>query len=412
MRIRCRFAALIWLMVAGVAVSGSAMAQDAADQRSKLQVHGFLTQAYAKANFLSGGLATPTASEIELGIPEDGTTAYRNLALQFRYEISPQDIVVVQFSNRSLGDSYITELEDEVELDWGFYERRIGSDTSIKIGRVQIPLGIFNEIRDVGTTLPFYRPSFAFYQEGSFTSETLDGIVASHPFAAESDWSLEADVYVGEWDLVESVFDGTVGSGTIANFALARTKDSFGFQLWQNTPVSGLRFGFGGHRRKVKGGVFRPEGVTGGALNEFYVSADGTFEKWAVRAEYREFEPEIATPFFLIHAKLSSYYAQVGYFVTPEFHVWLQYENQKDDSTSVSFTNDFSRDLRTDIGLALNYFITPNLVIKAEYHETEEEQLTFNPVFVPPVPVPVAFQPVIVPSDGGSYWILSFSASF
>lgn len=400
---------ILQMVVALLVVGGSApsWAQDtnSGDQRSKLQIHGFLTQAYAKAKFVRGGLDSPSQSEIELGIPEDGTTAYRNLAIQFRYEISSQDIVVVQLSNRSLGDSFITELEDEVELDWGFYERRIGSDTGVKIGRVQIPLGIFNEIRDVGTTLPFYRPSFAFYNEGAFTSETLDGIVLSHNFASESDWSLETDWYFGEWDLVESL-----SSGTTRTFALARTKDSYGVQLWLNTPISGLRFGLGGHERKTKGGLFVAPGETSESIGTWYASIDGAFDRFTARAEYRTFSPKIVLPFGIINNELSSYYVQLGYNVAGPFHVWFQYENQHDKSSSEAYTQGYSRDFRDDYGLALNYFITPNVVVKAEYHEVDEEQVGFVPVFIPPATLKI--DPVIVGADDGNYWIISLSASF
>ncbi len=302
---------------------------DRGDQRSKLQVHGFLTQAYAKAKFLKGGLDTPSQNEVELGIPEDGTTAYRNLALQFRYEMTPQDIVVVQLSNRSLGDSFITELEDEVELDWGFYERRIGSDTSVKVGRVQIPMGIFNEIRDVGTTLPFYRPSFAFYNEGAFTAETLDGVVVSHNFASESDWSLETDFYYGEWDLVESL-----SAGTTRLFALARTT-----RLLRPAAVA-QHPGIGPAPRLRRPSTARPRaasscrpGVTSDAIDQWYLSVDGAFDQFTIRGEYREFNPTIVLPFAALDAKLSSYYVQAGYNVHGPFHVWLQYENQVDDTT-------------------------------------------------------------------------------
>lgn len=398
--------ALGLFVLASLGVGTSVQAQDSSD-RSKLQVHGFLTQAYAKADFLKGGplSISPTENELLLGINEEGTTAYRNLAIQFRYEISSQDIVVVQFSNRSLGDSLITDLEDEVELDWGFYERRIGADTSVKVGRVQIPLGIFNEIRDVGTTLPFYRPSFAFYQEGAFTSETLDGIVLSHNFAAESDWNLEADVYFGEWDLVESLT--LPGQQTVA---LARTKDSFGAQLWLNTPVPGLRFGLGGHSRKLRDGLFRPPGVTDKeGTDEWYASVEGAFDRWTVRAEHRQFDVKVGLPFTVLAAELSSSYVQVGMQVVGPLHAWLQYEVQGDKTGSPDLTSGFDRDVRTDVGLALNYFFTPNVVLKVEYHEVEEEQVTFAPVFGP---TGVKFAPIIVPLDEGNYSIISLSASF
>ncbi len=48
--------------------------------------------------------------------------------------------------------------------------------------------------------------------------------------------------------------------------------------------------------------------------------------------------------------------------------------------------------------------------MKAEYHEVEEEQVTFAPVFIPPATV--KFAPILVPADDGNYWIIALSASF
>ena len=90
-----------------------------------------------------GSPAGPTTQELSIGIPEDGTTDYRTLALQFRYDISDKDTMIIQLSSRALGIAPIGDLEDEIELDWAFYERRVGDNTSIKIGRILIPIGIF-----------------------------------------------------------------------------------------------------------------------------------------------------------------------------------------------------------------------------------------------------------------------------
>lgn len=56
--------------------------------------------------------------------------------------------------------------EPDVKLDWAFYERKLGQDTSIRVGRIPQPMGLLNETRYVGTLLPFYRAPYNFYQEG------------------------------------------------------------------------------------------------------------------------------------------------------------------------------------------------------------------------------------------------------
>ena len=90
---------------------------------SKLSIHGFLTQAYATAEFSKGG---PTPDEVTLGIPEDGTFDYRVLALQFRYDITPEDTMIVQFSSRSLGASPIGLIEGRHRARLGFLSEAAG----------------------------------------------------------------------------------------------------------------------------------------------------------------------------------------------------------------------------------------------------------------------------------------------
>ena len=385
---------------------------------SKLFVHGFLTQAFATGSFVGGRFdvapgvpAGPTPEEISLGIPEDGTTDYRSVAIQFRYEISPRDIMIIQFSSRALGDSLTSDIEDEVELDWAFYERRIKDHTSIKVGRVQIPYGIFNEFRDVGTILPFYRPAFVFYREGSFTTETVDGVLFSHTFLPESDWSIEANVYFGEFDLVE--LDPFSNRATIA-----RSEDSFGSQFWLNTPVYGLRFGFGTQRRNLTEGAV---GVTrfAGASNRFdewLASVDAAFTKWVFRAEYSSFEiDDEPLPALMVDdfsARFDSYYAQVGFHPTEKFRIYLQSEFSDFHVNSPSlFTEPQDYLEREDHGIALNYLFSPNVVLKAEYHEVGGEDSTFAGVVLPGPPF-FQLQPIYKDLEKGNYSIISLSASF
>lgn len=369
------------------------------DASPKFHFHGFLTQAWADASFTDGG---PRADEVIIGIPEDGTTEYRFLAIQFRYQITPKDIMVVQLSNRALGDSPIGLIEDDIELDWAFYERRLADVTSIKVGRIQIPLGIFNEFRDVGTLLPFYRPPFTFYREGSFTSETVDGALFSHIFFADKDWNLNFDFYAGEWELVEAdVFDIT------APPKIANAEDAYGVQLWLHTPVTGLRIGAGYQKRDITGGqegIFRPVGESS-ELEDYYYSLEYVRDKFVLRAESRTFGGDVVFPQFQARAFTTISYAQVGFHIHERFRIYLQSELAEINQHGAIFTEDISFDFRTDNGIAINYLFTPNIVLKGEYHEIESEE-SQN------VPTPNGLMPVYFQFDNGSYTIVSLAVSF
>lgn len=159
------------LLLVFLLVSASAAAQDGI---SKLSIHGYLSQAYAKSD----------GNQI-LGVDSEGTTDYRTAALLLRYEMSDFDSFVVQLSNERLGESPFGALREDVTFDWLFYERKIGGSTALRVGKVPNPFGIYAELRDVGILLPFYRPPNSIYQE-FFLSETIDGVSVSRDFHGES----------------------------------------------------------------------------------------------------------------------------------------------------------------------------------------------------------------------------------
>ena len=381
-------------------------ALEAQDWVDKFQFHGFMTQAWAKASYTDGG---PTPNEVILGISEDGTTDYRFLALQFRYEISGDDLLVVQLSSRSLGDSPINKIEDDVELDWAFYQRRLGDYTALKIGRVQIPLGIFNEVRDVGTILPFYRPPYSLYREGSFTSETVDGLVLHHTFFGESDWTLDADAFYGEYELVEQAVFVPEDPP-----AIAVAKDVVGVQLWLNTPFSGFRVGFGGQKRDVsegQEGIFRPIGGET-EFEDWYVSMELPGQSFIFRAEHRDLTGNLESPLFGFASKATdrTSWLQFGYYFTEKIHAFAQIERSRVTQTSVAFTRDAHQDARDDLAVSLNYRFSSNVVAKVEYHWLDEEDLGFVPVFFPDRPP--LLEPFGIPHENGSYSIVSLAVSF
>src|SRR6185295_6913288 len=158
------------------------------DDGRRLEVHGYLSQAFAVSD----------GNQI-LGIPSTGTFDYRTAALQLRAAASPDDTFVIQASQDRLGQSPVTDARPDVELDWVFYERRLGDAFSARVGKVRIPFGIYSEVRYVGPLLPFFRAPNALYGEGSYTFDSLTGAVVTAHVSPDPDWSVDVDVYGGEW---------------------------------------------------------------------------------------------------------------------------------------------------------------------------------------------------------------------
>jgi hypothetical protein len=297
----------------------------------RFKLFGYLNQAYVKSD----------GNQL-LGIPKRGTADYRSLALQLRYSATEEDQVVVQLSHERLGESPLQKLKSDVQLDWAFYQRRLGEETSVRIGRFALPVGIYNEIHYVGTILPFYRPPSNLYGEISFASETGDGIVLFHRFTAGSPWSLEADAYFGHWQIIEDL------GGLIST---ARINNGAGAQLWLSTPVPGLRFGLAGQR------FSRPDGEIAQQSDHRTVvvaSADGSFDRVQLRGEYRK------------DGGFHAYYGEASYRLTPKLALSLQHQ-----AAFVSRFEDPQTRINREVAAGVSYRLRAGLVLKAEAHQAD-----------------------------------------
>lgn len=326
----------------------------------RLTFHGYLTQAYVQSD-----------GHQFLGITEDGTADYRTAAVQIRADVSEDDAFVVQFSHERVGDSRLQALKEDVGLDWLFYERRFGA-SAVKVGRVQIPYGIYNEVRDVGTLLPFYRPSHNFYADGAFSSETLDGIVLSHRFQLGSDWGLETDAYFGDWKMIERTNTGYVEDDA---------DDTLGLELWLDTPISGLRFGAGGMQYQLARLAGEEE------WKSYHVSLSGEFARFSVQGEANFYE----TP--TVDARIR--WARLGFKVTEKIEI-----NGQTDYLDLRLPNLPKIKQDEDLALGFNYFFRPDLVLKAEHHWNE------GGFWLEDVPF------FISTGIDTKFWILSLSTSF
>lgn len=320
-----------------------------AQSNNKLTIHGYLTQGFGITN-----------RHQVYGLPNDGTFDYRNLALQFRFDMNPKSAFVIQLSHKRLGKSPIMIIEPDVELDWGFIEHWISKTTSVKVGKVQLPMGTYNELRDVGIVLPFYRAPESVYREGTYTSETVDGLVLSHIFAESSPWNLELDVYGGTWRWVE-FFNNPITNETVVK--TASVDFGYGFQSWLYSPIDKLRFGIGAHKAKSSDGLI----IQKANYVSWIYSVDTEIDRYSFKAEYRNLGMQG-------NLKALSYYAQTGARFSDNWIVNIQFEVSELSHISMpELLGGSYTDIRMneDFGFGLNYLLQPNLILKLELHRTK-----------------------------------------
>src|SRR5688572_15946084 len=207
--------ARILVVSACLLASAAVRAQTAPEWLKKVSIHGYVNQAYAVSE-----------DHPIFGIPTDGTTDYRDLALQFRYDQDRKNAFVVQFRHERLGE---LRRDEDVQLDWAFYQHNFSDRLSLKAGRVPLPLGIFNEAGGAAATYPFFRPPNEVY-ERQYTSKTLEGALTTVSFGDPARWSFDVDGYLGQWALDRWESGERVDA-----------REAYGGQLWVNSPWPGLR---------------------------------------------------------------------------------------------------------------------------------------------------------------------------
>lgn len=361
------------LVLAGIPAASQA-------QQRGLTVHGYLTQGYADATDLP-----------IYGIGTGGTTDYRALALQFRHGIGSNSSLVAQLSHRRLGTSAIQATEPDVALDWGFFQTRL-EGFSIRAGKVPMPRGLFNEVRDVGVILPFFRASKAFYSEGV---ETIDGLSVRRNFDIGGGFGFEGTAYTGEFT-TQVEFVGTEGLEVLND----RLSDAVGLHGQVSTPVPGLRF---------TGDYIFAEYDDASDFALWTASGDYSGDRVFARAEYQLVD--ISDPAGADQTEYLAWYAQAGFGVTSKLWVNAQYE--ANDITAFQAlpsppfpSPELQYDNIRDVAVGLLYQFSPMLVLKAEYHDFEGYQLD-----VPTLPLDPGTGAALPPGET-QYFIVSVSAAF
>jgi hypothetical protein len=298
--------------------------QAAAPAGVKVRFNGFISQAYAASN---GSLTLA--------------------AVQMRVDVTPEDGFAVQLDHERLGASPAGKFEPDLNLEWLFYERRFGAG-SARVGRVKIPFGIYNEVRDVGILLPFYSPSQDFYGLGSFTTETVDGLAVSYPFDLGGGWQLDVDAYGGNWRFLALALDGQLKE--------SKARGSAGGELWLTTPWRGLRLGAGGMRFTAQ-----TPGDPKANLRVGHVSLEWDLGRAVAHAEYKSTSYELGQ---LVHATEHAGYLHLGVHLSDRLVANAQ------AGFSDAAIKELHRTVHLDRDLAagMSYAFLNKFVLKLEHH--------------------------------------------
>ncbi len=375
------------ILVAGLLLASASIPQAARAQgelADRLSVHGSINMAYGKSDGLPA-----------FGIDKDGTSSYRAVALQFGYQIDDNDRVVTQFLHRRNGNSPLNTVEPDFAPIWAFYEHKFDNGVKVKLGRTPLPRGLFNEVRFVGTLLPFYRVGRAVYGE---TLEQLDGVVVSKPFDLGG-YRLETHAFAGGFDLRAQLV-GPSGASVFTQ----RMENSVGTQLWLHTPVDGLKVGGYAHSYLGTPHYTRPDSLRGDRSTTWMLSGEYAKPRAFVRGEYTQFLQSGDRNYL-------GWYAQAGVKPVEKLTVAAEYQEANFRVELPAPIPAVEVPMSKELTIGLTWHRSANVSFKLEGHRvTGYDFDTAVPTIIPPSAPP--FIATLAPASKTNYLLASVAVAF
>lgn len=347
----------------------------------KLRINGFVSQGYMK-----------TADNNWLAVDSvDGTTQLNEVGITLNAPVTEKLRVGIQILSRDLGE----EGNNEIRLDWAFGDYRVCDSFGLRLGKVKLPIGLYNEGRDSD----FLR-NMAFLPQSVYDETRRNLLVASQGLQIYGNISLAAAgdldyaAHYGQINFPEdsptldAFLDYANMGGGPWNQISADNEYVYGGQLRYNTPLDGLRFAgsyFEGKADFAVSDITDPDPANAGRLRvkirQMYVASLEYATPWfTLSSEYTQFKQ----PVWLNGMEFPSgtsvgMYGMLSIPVPGQENVSVVglydvYYSDKDDKGGTiqaarpSGGNAYDY-YRKDAGIGARWDINAYWLIKAEYHK-------------------------------------------
>jgi hypothetical protein len=304
-------------------------------------VHGFGSWAFGR-----------TGENVYLNGTPDGEFRRASMALNLSARVEDKLTIHAQGELREDEDATHTT------LTFAFAEYAMSDRLRFRVGQVKHPFGLYTEVFTVGTLRPFLELPQGFYGPVGFAGESYRGLGLSGLIESDS-WGVAYDLYGGgnnlqKFVVPEAYYDGSTLQNVAEENEEQSTRDVIGGRLVVSTPLNGLSVGASSYT---------------GILNE---PAANRRTVVAAQAEYRSdrltIAAEAAHEDQVEDEHATGGYIQVAYRLTPHWEVAGQGDYLTNRFFGVSADRVPSLQYHKEAAIALDYWFSNSLVIKAEYH--------------------------------------------
>jgi hypothetical protein len=252
--------------------------------------------------------------------------------------------------------------ETDTHIDMVLAEWTVSDAVRLRLGQVPQAFGIYTEVFDVGTLRPFLTLPQSVYGAAGIVAEGVRGasVGGERPLGRRG-WAVAYDVYGGAMQ--------TAHSEAALDYLLGATHDEdehsedhhtrsvtnlVGGRVLLRTPVPGLSVGASGYTGIEAGDADTTRARTVGAQAE-YLSA-----RWSLRAEaVREAERR---------RSVTAGYVEAAYRFLGPWQAAVQVDAQRNVLDGVDASRAPSLLRHRGVGVGLNYWFEPGLVVKATYY--------------------------------------------
>ena len=359
-----------------------------------VDIHGFISQGFIMSdeyNYLTHN-------------SKDGSFEYNEVGINFSKELTEQLRLGIQLFSRDIGDAG----NNKVTIDWAYGDYRVKDWLGFRAGRIKLPLGLYNETRDID----LLRTNIVMPQS-IYPDLLRDTVIAANggslygTIDLSSAGTLEYQAIAGQVNIdndsgFEKYFEHRTGSVVTGD---SDSDITYSGALRWNTPLEGLIIGVSALQSTVDTPMdadlgFSFSGNTESENTFYTASIEYTWENLVIAAEYQRYEADsiVSASGFgtVLENSVTSegYYLSASYRFTDLFSLGAYYsvfyadKNDRDgDDLAVrsdAWEKDFALSLRFDINEYMIFKIEGHMVdgtarvIRADDNAGTDENFTYG----------------------------------
>lgn len=273
----------------------------------KLELHGYGHAAYLETN-----------KNTFLGADPGGTWHYKDASL----------VLTAVLHERSNAWVQLHRVDNDSRIDWAFVDYRFNYGSTLKLGRIKTPFGLYNDYRDVEYLRPSSVKPFMYLDVTSVIPESFQGV----------GYSYQSNIANGRMTL--NMYSGKIIDSEDSD---EEFKTLIGGRATYNAPTPGLEFIASFYQSGLKKNTGASDDIQTVAFSIGY------------KPESLDLKFEVARKSVFSITNFT-YYGQVAYTINDLWRPFLRYDYITTDKNKTSDPSFYQRSIAVGLGYSINEY--------------------------------------------------------